>query len=339
VSAPWLRSLRPRTPGHLRRGSKPSALPGDLLIADKFNNRLIVVDPQGRVRWQFPRPGDLRRGQTFRIPDDAFFSPDGRSIIATQEDQSVITVIDVARHRIVYRYGVPGHPGMSANHLSNPDDAMMLPNGNLFAADIKNCRLLLIAPPSHRPSRVIGTTTHACVHEPARHWGSPNGLFPEQNGRYLVTEINGSWVDEMSPGGKIYWSTHPAGIGYPSDTNQIGPNRYLTVDYADPGRVAVFNRGGRTLWTFRGRGGDVLDHPSLALPLPNGDVVVNDDYNHRVIVIDPRTDKIVWQYGVTGVAGRRPGYLNNPDGIDLVPPRSFLISHAGAMRAHPIRGH
>jgi hypothetical protein len=33
---------------------------------------------------------------------------------------------------------------------------------------------------------------------------------------------------------------------------------------------------------------------------------------------------VVWQYGVTGVAGRRAGYLNNPDGIDLVPPNSLL---------------
>jgi DNA-binding beta-propeller fold protein YncE len=313
-------------------------LPADLLIADKLNNRLIVVDPQGRLRWQFPRAGDLRPGETFRIPDDAFFSPDGRFVIATQEDDSVISVIDVARHRIVYRYGVAGHPGATANHLSNPDDAMMLPDGKLFTADIKNCRLLVIAPPSHAPLRVFGTTTQACLHAPPRRWGSPNGVFPEPNGRYLVTEINGDWVDEMGPNGRIYWSAHPAGIGYPSDTNRMGPNRYLTVDYSKPGRVTVFTRSGRTVWTFRGRGADTLDHPSLALPLPNGDIVLNDDFNHRVVVIDPRTDRIVWQYGVTGVAGRRPGYLDNPDGLDLVPPQSFLMTHAAALRASPIGG-
>ena len=83
--------------GHLRRGSDPSVLPSDLLIADKLNNRLIVVDPQGRIRWRFPRPGDLAPGQTFKIPDDAFFTPDGRYIVATQEDQSVISVINVAQ--------------------------------------------------------------------------------------------------------------------------------------------------------------------------------------------------------------------------------------------------
>jgi hypothetical protein len=62
-----------------------------------------------------------------------------------------------------------------------------------------------------------------------------------------------------------------------------------------------------------------MDHPSLAMPLPNGNVAVNDDYRHRVIVIDPRTNTIVWQYGHTDQPGTAPGYLNTPDGMDFVP--------------------
>jgi hypothetical protein len=119
---------------------------------------------------------------------------------------------------------------------------------------------------------------------------------------------------------------HPPQVAYPSDSNQIAPDRYLTVDYAQPGQIVIFNRAGRTLWRFRGSGRDVLNHPSLGLPLPNGDIVVNDDFNHRVIVVDPRTNRIVWQYGHTRSAGRGPGYLNNPDGVDLVPPHSLLTT-------------
>ena len=48
-------------------------------------------------------------------------------------------------------------------------------------------------------------------------------------------------------------------------------------------------------------------------------IAANDDYNHRVIVIDPKTKRIVWQYGHTGVLGTGPGYLNKPDGLDLLP--------------------
>jgi hypothetical protein len=57
------------------------------------------------------------------------------------------------------------------------------------------------------------------------------------------------------------------------------------------------------------------------MPLPNGDVAVNDDYRHRVVVIDPRTNRIVWQYGHTDIPGTTPGYLNTPDGMDFIPAR------------------
>ena len=210
---------------------------------------------------------------------------------------------------------------------------MLLPNGDILTADIKNCRLLLIAPHTHAPSHVIGLTTNACRHAPPRHWGSPNGAFPMPDGHFLVTEINGDWVDAIDLRGKVYWSTHPPGVTYPSDSNQIGRNRFLTVDYSTPGQVVIFTRNGRKIWSWSGPPRRPLDHPSLALGLPNGDVVLNDDYNHRVLVVDPRTNKIVWQYGVTGVPGRRNGHLDNPDGIDLVPPHSLLITHQGTTSA------
>ncbi|HCU91286.1 MAG TPA: hypothetical protein DHU96_00380 [Actinobacteria bacterium] len=323
ASAPWLGPAHGR--GHLAPHSDPSVLPGDILIADNWNNRLLIVDPQGRIRWKFPRHGDLAPGQTFLLPDDAFFSPNGRYIIATEEEDSVISVIDIARHKIVYRYGTPGVPGNWANHLANPDDAMLMPGGTIIAADIENCRVLLLRPPSHRPRRVIGRTS-VCGHNPAREFASPNGAFPTTSGRYLVTEINGDWANSISLSGHAYWSTHPPGVSYPSDTNEIYPNRYLTADYSSPGQVVEFDARGRLLWRFGG-----LNHPSLALPLPNGDILVNDDYNDRVIVIDPITNRIVWQYGHTGVSGTSPGYLNDPDGVDLVPPDSMLITHAATM--------
>jgi hypothetical protein len=49
-------------------------------------------------------------------------------------------------------------------------------------------------------------------------------------------------------------------------------------------------------------------------------VAVNDDFRHRVVIIDPKTNRIVWQYGHTDRHGRPDGYLFTPDGIDLIPP-------------------
>jgi len=325
-SAPWLTAAA--GPGRLAPGSDPSVLPADVLIADHHNNRLLIVDRYGRIRWEFPRPGDLAPGQTFLQPDDAFFSPDGKSIIATQEDDQIISVISVATSRITYRYGVPGTPGSGPDHLFNPDDAMLTPAGVIVSADIKNCRLVIITPPAHTVTRVIGRTTNACQHDPPRRFGSPNGAFPMTNGDYLVTEINGDWADELSLHGRVTWSANPAGVLYPSDSNEVYPGRYLTADYSDPGQVAEFTSTGRVVWRMGG-----FNQPSLALPLPNGDILLNDDFNHRVCVVDPATHRIVWQYGHTGKAGRGPGYLSDPDGVDLVPPDSLLVTHGATMGA------
>ena len=86
ASAPWLSP--PRGRGHLAPHSDPAALPGrrpDRGQGEQPTHRRRSARPNSMA---FPRPGDLAKGQTFLIPDDAFFSPNGSEIIATQEDDS-----------------------------------------------------------------------------------------------------------------------------------------------------------------------------------------------------------------------------------------------------------
>jgi hypothetical protein len=289
-----------------------------VLIADRNNNRLIEVSPTGRVIWTFPRAGDLAPGQTFKSPDDVFFSPDGSQAMVTQEDDFVISLINLATARIVWRYGHPGVPGSGPGYLYNPDDAV-LTHGRIMLADIKNCRLLVLAPPSHRIVTQFGQTG-VCLHQPGVSYGSPNGAFPMRNGDTVVTEINGDWIDVLRPDGQAISSATAPGFSYPSDTNEVRPGVLLSADYTSPGAIETFTPQGRLLWRYAPSGRDALDHPSLAMPMPNGDILANDDRNDRVIVIDPRTNRIVWQYGHTHVAGSAPGYLANPDGLDLAPP-------------------
>ncbi len=52
-----------------------------------------------------------------------------------------------------------------------------------------------------------------------------------------------------------------------------------------------------------------------------------------MIVVEPRTNTIVWQYGHTHVPGSGEGFLSNPDGVDLAPPYSLTRRFAASMRA------
>ena len=300
---------RQTAPGMFR-----GALPGDLLIADRGNNRMLIVNPRHKVIWRFPS----RRGQPHLFfDDDTFFAPGGRQIISNQEDNDSIVEISYPEGRLVWSYGHPGVPGSSPGYLHTPDDAYALRNGLVIVADASNCRVLEL-----RGQRIVRSIGHAghCSHDPPRSLGPVNGDTPLPNGHILVSEIPGSYIDEFTLLGKLV-HVYRAPVSYPSDPQLTLGGNILLADYTRPGGVVILDRKtGRLLWQYRvASGSGMLDHPSLATMLPNGMIALNDDYNDRVVVINPHTKKIVWHYGHRGTPGTAHGYLNTPDGFDFIP--------------------
>ena len=293
----------------------PGPIPGYLLIADRGNNRMLLVDSKKRIFWRYPKTR-MRPSMPFRFGDDTFFGPSTDRIISNQEDQQTIQIVSFPGGRVLWRYGRIDIPSSRPGYLHTPDDAYLLPNGIVTVADAYNCRVLFISP-AHRIVRQYGTTG-VCRHNPPRELGPINGATPLPNGGTLVSEIKGSWVDDIGPNGRLRWAVQ-APVSYPSDPQLLGPNRILLADYARPGHAVLMTRTGRVLWRYGPASGPgELDHPSLATRIAPGLIAVNDDYRHRVVLISMRTKRIVWQYGHTDVAGRRPGYLNTPDGLDLL---------------------
>lgn len=295
--------------------------PGGLLIADEGNNRLVVVNDSGAIIWQFPVAGSLPPGETFSA-DDAFISPDHKTIVANEEGNQVIVRIDIATEKVIWEYGTFGKSGGGPGQLWNPDDAYPLANGDITVADIKNCRILEIAPDKQIVKQ--WGRTGVCVDNAPQTYGQPNGDTPLPDGGMLVTEIYGARLVRLSKDGKVLFDIHVP-LHYPSDAQLLPDGNVLVVDYFTPGSLIVINpKSGKVVYRYApvsGKG--KLNHPSLALPLPDGTFVLNDDRRHRVVVIDPTSNSIVWTYGHTGKASGADGYLNNPDGVDVAPPGTF----------------
>ena len=316
-------------PGFGRAGDPGAGSPfaGDkLLIADRGSDRLLLLDDRDKVVWRYPSPGRAAPPGGFYFPDDAFFIRHGSAIVSNQEDNDTIVEIAYPSGRISFHYGHPRTPGSGPGYLNTPDDAYLLGNGEMTVADPGNCRVVIIDPRTKRVVHQIGTPGR-CLHDPPTALGSPNGDTPLKDGNLLISEINGSWIDELTPSGRRVWAVHLP-IGYPSDPQQLGPDRYLVADYEHPGGIVEFNRRGRIEYRYQPTSGPgELDHPSLVEQLPSGVFMANDDYNDRMVAIDPATKALVWQYGVDGQPGTTPGLLNTPDGFDLLAPGGKTPTH------------
>ena len=299
-----------------------------LLIADRGNNRLLVLDSALRVVWKYPSPGSPRDPLGFYYPDDAFFTNRGTAIISNQEENETIVKLGYPSGKVLWSYGHPGQPGSARGYLHEPDDAYLLKNGQVAVADVVNCRVLVINP-NRTVAHQIGTDG-VCAHNPPAAMGWPNGDTPLSDGNLLVSEIIGSWVTEYTPAGRFVWAVHLPVVSYPSDPQQLGPDRYLVADYSSPGQIVEFTRRGKILYRYHPASGPgKLNHPSLAELLPSGVLMANDDRNHRMVAIDPATGALVWQYGITGKPGSGPGQLNIPDGFDVLLPDGSTPTHPG----------
>jgi DNA-binding beta-propeller fold protein YncE len=291
-------------------------LPYPIVIADRRNNRLIEIAPDKRIVWEFPSP-NLK---FYRGNEDVNFSADGRQLAVSEEDNYDVHIVDYEQRVVTWTYGVPDTRGKTGNLLNFPDDAHLLADGMFLTADIRNCRVLIIDPKDSRIVTQWGSPGQ-CRHHPPQQLAYPNGATPLDNGDILVTEISDSWVSRITREGKLLWSVRAPHVHYPSDTFPTVDGKQLIVaDFAKPGRVVIFDPAtGKPTWEYFVADGDkMLDHPSIARELPDtGDVLIVDDLHDRVIVVDRQSKQIIWQYGVLGVKGHAPGYLNYPDGVDI----------------------
>ena len=297
-----------------------------LLIADRGNDRLLLLDDRNQIVWGYPSAYAAAPPGGFYFPDDAFFAKHGTEIISNQEENETIVIIGFPSGQLLWQYGHPRQPGTALGYLHQPDDAFLLENGQVTIADASACRVLFINPDKTIASQI--GTDNVCKHQPPTFVGSPNGDTPLANGNVLVSEINGQWVSEYTPSGQLVWTVHLP-IHYPSDPQQLGPDLYLISDYSTPGQILEFNREGQILYRYAPATGlGALDRPSLTELLPSGVFMSNDDYRNRMVAVDPDTQALVWQYGMPDKPGTAPGMLNTPDGFDLLLPDGSTPTHS-----------
>jgi hypothetical protein len=136
----------------------------------------------------------------------------------------------------------------------------------------------------------------------------------------------------------------PHSVVGPNDAERVGTLTLIagtgTPAVADPScpdpngcpdnRVVLVNRAGDIVWQYgvaglAGSGPNQLNTPVQATALPDGDVLITDQANERVIEVT-MDHRIVWQYGMTGLTGAGANQLNNPNSAELLDNGHVLIA-------------
>jgi hypothetical protein len=182
-------------------------------------------------------------------------------------------------------------------------------------------------------------------------------LEPGSGQRYLIADQFNNRVIEVDGAGRILWhfGVGPADVGPRSvigvnDAERVGQLTLMAGTGAPPGtepacpggcadnRVMLVDRAGQIVWQYgtfgvTGAGPNQLNTPVQNTFLPNGNVLITDQGNQRVIEVERRHNAIVWQYGTTGVAGAGPNQLNNPNSAELLENGHVLIADENNDRA------
>ena len=284
---------------------------GHLLIAESSGkSRILEINPSGAVTWTLSTASPPL-ARPLGPPDDAFYTPGCMAIVANSEYGQGALAVNRLTGTVLWQIGTYPQRGDNPSHFNNPDDAVPAADGTVWMADINNCRILHLNGATGRVIGVLGG--HGCGHDPPHQFSLPNGAFPTSDGSLVITEISGSWVTWLNPDGSVRWS-HRVPAAYPSDAMALPDGSVLLTDYSSFGAVLRVAANGTVLWRYAPSGAGQLNHPSIAIPLASNRIAICDDFGNRIIVVDPTTSRVVWEW-----SGNAAYHLVRPDGLDYRP--------------------
>src|ERR1017187_2472439 len=230
--------------------------PGNILIADQFNNRVIEVTPAGNIVWSFGRgPNDFSPKSIIGVNDSqrvgAFTLMAGTGTPAGVipqapdgvPDNRVILVDPFGK--IVWQYGQFGVAGSGPNQLDTPVQSTWLPNAHVLITDQANKRIIEVTPDKHIAWQYPGSNNN-----PDDQLSGPNSAELLENGHILIADQGNNRAIEVTRGDKI---------------------------------LRTFSVGG------------TANTVAFASRLDNGNTLLTDAGNSRIVEVDGN-DHIVWQY-------------------------------------------
>lgn len=312
---PLARASGPQATGDTQGGFDQ---PGNLLITDQFNNRVIEVDPATKtIVWSFgsgdgtlcnPGPGSiigsndaerLSNGLTLMAGTGI---PPGVVTPAGCVDNRVIVVNEEGN--IVWQYGQAGVTGSGPNQLNVPVFAIETASHTFMIVDQGNNRVIEV----NKQKQIVWS--YGPTSGPGA-LNNPNSAELLPNGHVLIADENNNRVIEVTRAGQVVWE-FSQGLLFAAFASRL-PNGHTLITDSGNARIIEITKDGRIVWEFSTNttGGNPNPLPTNAVRLRNGNTIIADQFNDRAIIVS-REKKIVFQYGETNVPGTGRDMSNGP---------------------------
>jgi hypothetical protein len=305
--------------------------PGNILISDQFNNRVLEADAAGHIIWQFGLgPNDFSAHSIIGVNDAQRVGPftlmAGTGTPAGVIPQAPggapdnrVVLVDPFK-RIVWQYGQFQQSGDGTNLLNTPVQCTWLPNFHVLITDQGNNRIIEVNLRRQIVWQYPGSNTNA-----SDQLNSPNSAELLQNGHILIADENNNRAIEVTRADEIVQTFTAGGtLGAVAFASRLQNGDTLLTD-AGNSRAVEVDGSDNVVWQY------VTDTDPLSVPAPlptravrlrNGDTLISDQFNNRVIRVN-HAGSIVASYGLPLAGG---GPIGNNVGYDLHSTQAGLYS-------------
>ncbi len=308
-------------------GNAPSTFnhPGNILITDQFNNRVIEIDPAGNIVWQFGG-GPNNVGPSAIVGTNDAERVGGLTLMSGTGIPGGVTpacpstcvdnrVLLVNHHgKIVWQYGQFGVIGSGPDQLSTPvqNTFLTLSNGqaHVLITDQGNNRIIEVRIPD---KQIVWEYDGL---------NNPNAAELLANGNVLISDENNNQALEVthvygSPSSIVHTYTQAAGMLFSgvAFASRL-PNGHTLITDSNNSRIVETDEAGDVFWQYftndtNGNsrpGSNPMPLPTRAVRLANGDTLISDQFNHQVISVDMSLPEImsgviVKSYGTINTSG------------------------------------
>jgi hypothetical protein len=286
--------------------------PGNILIADQSNNRVIEIGPDGQIVWHWGNgPNNISpksaigTNDALRVGGNTLISGTGvppglePKCPAGCADNRVFFVD--RKGDIIWQYGQYGVTGSGPNQLNTPVEATWTASHTVFITDQGNQRVIEVT----KAGQIVwqyGTT--GVAGNAADQLSNPNSVEVLDNGHLLIADENNNRAIEVDRQKNIVATFTIGGTASGVAFASRLPNGNTLITDSNNNRVVEVNTNDQPVWTYVTNtqpGSNPAPLPTRAIRLKNGNTIISDQFNHRVILV--RHDKTI---------ARQWGALNKP---------------------------